>query len=186
MVEAAQIIDDVLDFWFGPAPYEPRPFWFLADPAMDLLIHDRFCLLFEQARDGQWDDLSESARGTLALIIILDQFPRNLYRGDARSFQTDPLALALAKHAVHQGYDQEVDPVQRVFFYLPFEHAEDLAEQETCLNLCKPLSPGAYHYAVRHHAIIEKFGRFPHRNEVLGRLSTAEELEHLKDGNPFG
>jgi len=186
MAKTAPIIDDVLGFWFGAEPHEPRSFWFMRDDSIDAEIHARFGTWYKEASVGDWDHLTATAQGTLALIIILDQFPRNMFRDDARSFETDALALALAKHAVNQGFDQQVSQTQRVFFYLPYEHSESMADQETCLELCKPLSPMTYDYAVQHHAIIQRFGRFPHRNKVLGRISTPEEVEYLKDGNPFG
>ena len=180
---------EVLDFWFGPsgsAEYgRAREVWFKKSDDFDAAIRMRFLDLHRQAADAglrSWEAASESL---LALIVVLDQFPRNLYRGSSRAFSTDALALAAAQSAVARGHDRALSPVQRWFVYLPFEHAEDLAMQRQCLELFDglgndPGSAGAIDYARRHFEIIARFGRFPHRNAALGRLSTPEEIEFLR------
>jgi uncharacterized protein (DUF924 family) len=115
-----------------------------------------------------------------ARIIVLDQFPRNMFRGTPRAFATDGLALAAARHAIANGYDRDWLRVEKIFAYLPFEHSEALADQERACELMRPLGEEQYDYALRHYKIIERFGRFPHRNAILGRASTAEEIEFLK------
>src|SRR5262249_51790388 len=116
----------------------------------------------------------------LARIIVLDQFPRNMFRGTPRAFAADPLALAAAKHLAAKGYDRDLLPVEKQFAYLPFEHSESLPDQERGCELMKTLDEDLYGWAVKHKVIIERFGRFPHRNEILGRQSTPEEIEFLK------
>jgi len=182
---------DVLAFWFGVgADYGKRhKRWFVKDPAFDAEIARRFSQLHEaRAADRRWLD---SARGCLARILVLDQFPRNMFRGTARAFATDALALETARHAVDNGYDRELLPVERQFIYLPFEHGERLEDQERACELCQPLAAfpetdDALRYAIAHREIIRRFGRFPHRNAILGRASTPEELEFLRQpGSSF-
>ena len=180
---------EVLDFWFGPACSaehgRPRDVWFKQSDDFDAAIRTRFLDLHQQGADGglrQWRAAPESL---LALILVLDQFPRNLFRGGSRAFSTDTQALAAAQLAVAGRHDRGLSPVQRWFVYLPFEHAEDLAMQRQCLELFDGLredraSAGTIDYARRHFEIIARFGRFPHRNAALGRLSTPEEIEFLR------
>jgi len=178
---------DVLHFWFGP-PGErgkPQKRWFFKDQAFDREIRERFLPTYEQAAAGKLAHLKGKASDCLALIVMLDQFPRNMFRGTPRAFATDPLALETARHAVAQGFDRAMLPVERMFFYLPFEHSEALADQlEACeLNAALdayPETKDVYRYALAHRDIIQRFGRFPHRNAILGRASTPEELEFLK------
>ena len=180
---------DVLDFWFGPAGSpeygRPREAWFTKSEAFDAAIRARFLGLHAQAADGQLHAWQAAPDSLLALIVVLDQFPRNLFRGSSRAFATDAQALAAAQLAVDRGFDRLLSPVQRWFVYLPFEHAEDLALQRRCLQLFEglrgdPDSVDTIDYARRHHEIVARFGRFPHRNAVLGRVSTPEEIEFLK------
>jgi uncharacterized protein (DUF924 family) len=180
---------EVLDFWFGPAGSpeygRPREAWFKKSEAFDEAIRARFLDLHAQAADGQLHAWQAAPDSLLALIVVLDQFPRNLFRGTSRAFATDAQALAAAQLAVDRGLDRLLSPVQRWFVYLPFEHAEDLALQRRCLELFEGLRGGAdsadtIDYARRHYEIITRFGRFPHRNAVLGRVSTPEEIEFLK------
>ena len=180
---------EVLDFWFGPAGSpefgKPREAWFRKSDDFDDAIRARFLDLHRQAADGQLQPWQAAPDSLLALILVLDQFPRNLFRGSSRAFATDAQALAAAQLAVARGHDRALSPVQRWFIYLPFEHAEDLALQRRCLDLFEGLrgdsdSAGTIDYARRHYEIIARFGRFPHRNAVLGRLSTPEEIEFLK------
>ena len=177
--------EDVLAFWFGEgAQYGQRQKrWFEKDAAFDAEIGKRFRALYERlSANDEWLD---SARPCLARIVVLDQFPRNMFRGTPRAFASDPQALAAARHAVDRGYDRGLLPVERQFVYLPFEHSEALEDQERACALCAPLrdyreTDDAYRYAVAHRDIIRRFGRFPHRNAILGRASTPEELEFLK------
>lgn len=171
---------DVLDFWFGiGADYGKRhKRWFEKDAAFDAEIAERFLPLYEElAQSSAWLD---NASGCLARIVVLDQFPRQMFRGKPRAFASDPLALQAARLALERRYDEGRLPVEQLFLYLPFEHSEVLADQQRACELMRPLGDELYDYAVRHKAIIERFGRFPHRNSILGRESTAEEIEFLK------
>lgn len=173
----------LLTFW-GEAGFKH---WFSKDTAFDETFRARFLELHEAAAKGELQGWLERAESALALVLLLDQFPRNSFRGTARMFATDALALAAAKSAVASGFDEQVDASLRVFFYLPFEHAEDLAEQERCVELCERLSNTEYtKYAVTHRDVIRRFGRFPHRNEVLGRETTREEQAFLASGGFAG
>lgn len=184
---------EVLFFWFGAPPEQGKRHkrWFEKDPAFDRLIAERFFPLYEKAARGELAHWQERPADCLALILILDQFPRNMFRGTARAFAADPLALEAARHAVAQGFDRTFPPVERLFAYLPFEHSERLEDQLTACELIEPLkafpeTADAYPYAVAHRDIIQRFGRFPHRNSILGRASSAEEIEFLKQpGSSF-
>jgi uncharacterized protein (DUF924 family) len=181
----------VLSFWFG----QPRSAWFAKDAAFDAVIRARFLDLYEGAAARRLEPWKDQPADCLALVIALDQFPRNLFRAGspdaARAFAADALALEAARHAVRWGYDRRMTPEERMFLYLPFEHSESLADQLTCCELMARLLPyeetaGVYGYAVAHRRIIERFGRFPHRNAALGRSSTGEEIEFLKQpGSSF-
>jgi uncharacterized protein (DUF924 family) len=169
----------LIEFWFGaPGSAEhgqSRDVWFKPDP--------------QRAASGALDHLQETAEGALALALLLDQLPRNLYRGDARAFATDAKARAVADAAIARGFDQALAPFKRWFLYLPFEHSEDLADQDRSVALHAALGPDhavALKYAESHRAVIHRFGRFPHRNAVLGRASTAEELAFIEqEGTGF-
>lgn len=186
----------VLDFWFG-APGsatdgKPRAEWFRKSDAFDREIERRFAALIERALAGGlrgWDAQPQSA---LARILLLDQFTRNVFRDTPRAFAGDALALAAAQALVASGFDRALSPQQRAFVYLPFEHAEDPALQDVSLRLFTRLAAeaegfeGSLDYAKSHHAIIERFGRFPHRNAILERASTPEELAFLEEpGSSF-
>jgi uncharacterized protein (DUF924 family) len=178
---------DVLLFWFGgPAERgKRRKCWFEKNDAFDREIRNRFLSLYEEAAAGRSSHWKERPADCLALIVLLDQFPRNMFRGTPRAFAADALALDAARHAVAQGYDRTMLPVERLFGYLPFEHSEALADQRMACELYRPLdafeeTADAYRYALLHREIIERFGRFPHRNAILGRASTPEEIEFLK------
>jgi uncharacterized protein (DUF924 family) len=172
----------VLEFWFrGDAE---RKEWFSKDPSFDDEIRARFLSLYEQASRGALAAWKDSPRECLALIILLDQFPRNMFRGSARAFATDALALDAARHAVASGYDRALSNTKRTFIYLPFEHSENLADQERALELF--VGHPNSEWAQRHYEIIKRFGRFPHRNAILGRENTAAEIEFLKQpGSSF-
>jgi uncharacterized protein (DUF924 family) len=171
---------DVLDFWFGEGAERGRAHkrWFEKNSAFDAEVRQRFLPLYEAlTSNGDWLSRTDDC---LARIVVIDQFPRNMFRGAARAFAADPLALAAAQHAVARGYDRDLLPVEKQFVYLPFEHSESLADQERACELMRPLGEDLYDWALRHKRIIERFGRFPHRNETLGRKSTPEEIEFLK------
>jgi uncharacterized protein (DUF924 family) len=179
---------EVLDFWFGREGEEDygefREAWFNRDPEFDREIRDRFEPVYEQAAAGRLDHWKSEARSCLALIVVLDQFPRNMYRGDARMYAADEKAREAARHAVEHAYDRELSPYGRLFMYLPFEHSEELDDQRLSVELFRGLatemgSEDLLGYAVRHLEIIERFGRFPHRNEILGRRTTPEETKFL-------
>lgn len=180
----------VLDFWFG-APGSPehgrdRPEWFRKDPAFDALIRERFGATIDAALAGSLDGWASGPAGTLALIVVLDQFTRNSFRDTPRAFAGDAAARALAQRLVAAGDDLRLPPWQRGFACLPFEHAEDLALQHESVRLFEALAaadPGqaeSLDYARRHRDVIARFGRFPHRNAILGRADTAEEAAFLR------
>ncbi|MBN8464828.1 MAG: DUF924 domain-containing protein [Dechloromonas sp.] len=180
---------EILAFWFGrpgePGYGQPRGEWFRKDEGFDAEIRSRFLPIVEAALAGRLAAWADEARSLLALLIVLDQFPRNLFRGDARAFSGDAWALKLAATAVGKGWDRPLLAVERVFVYLPFEHSEVLADQERSLLLFAALATehsgceGFLDYASRHHEVIARFGRFPHRNAALGRLSTPEEMIYI-------
>ena len=178
--------DAILRFWFGPGPDAPREQWFRKDPAFDAQIAERFGALVEQALIGAYAAWDAAPPSALAHILLLDQFTRNIHRDSPRAFAGDALALAAARAMVARSDDQALPPLRRVFVYLPFEHAEDRAAQQESLRLFAALSQADASfaefddYARRHAAVIERFGRFPHRNAVLGRTSTPEELAFLE------
>jgi uncharacterized protein (DUF924 family) len=173
----------ILTFWFGEGGRDPR--WFEKSSAFDDEVRVRFLALQEEGARGALAAWKQQPDECLALIVALDQFPRNMFRGTPRAFATDPLALDAARHAVVQGYDRALRPLERMFVYLPFEHAESIQEQERACELTKPLvafpeTDDVYRYALAHRDVIARFGRFPHRNAMLGRASTPEEIEFLK------
>lgn len=182
---------DVLDFWFLPrdaAGYgQARPEWFRKDPAFDAQIRERFGAAIAQAIAGglrEWD-IDHGAQGTLARILVLDQFTRNAHRDTPGAFAGDTLALAAARQLVDSGADRTLEPQQRAFAYMPFEHAEDARMQQCAVDLFTQLA-GEHQgfdemldYAHRHRGVIARFGRFPHRNPILGRASTPDELQYL-------
>jgi uncharacterized protein (DUF924 family) len=178
---------DVFFFWFGPPAERGKPHkrWFDKSDVFDREIRERFLPLYEDAAAGKLSRLKESPADCLALIVLLDQFPRNMFRGTPRAFATDPLALEAARHAVATGLDRGMLPVERMFAYLPFEHSEVLADQTLACELTRPLdafaeTADAHRYAVLHRDVVLRFGRFPHRNAILGRASTPQEIEFLK------
>jgi len=180
---STEIIDDVVRFWFEELT--PKN-WFRRDTLVDAAIKLRFGEIYEQLKEGVPDDWLDSAKGCLAAIIVLDQFPRNIFRDDARAFATDEAALTLAKRAISQGFDKRLAPKERAFLYMPFQHAEDAKDQARSVGLFTALgNPFNLDFALRHQAVIDRFGRFPHRNQVLGRASTAEEEAFLAKGAPF-
>jgi uncharacterized protein (DUF924 family) len=172
--------DDVVAFWLA-AGHER---WFEDDVAFDGEIRERFAATYEEAA-GLRSDWENSPQSALALVIVLDQFPRNMFRNSARAYAADPLARAVAQRAVGKGFDQKVPMPERTFFYLPFEHSEDLADQDRSVALMRATGDAdSLKWAELHADIIRRFGRFPHRNAVLGRTTTPEEQAFL-DGGGF-
>lgn len=189
-------IDEVLHFWFNRLPDEPqtgkqRQVWFSKNPAFDREVARRFRSHYEQAAAGELDDWQVTPAGALALVLLLDQVPRHLFRSQAQAFATDAKALAVAQAAIGQGFDQALPSVQRSFLYLPLEHSENLDHQNQCVVHFKALRNDPdladfYTYAERHRDIIQQFGRFPHRNAILGRDSTPAEIAFLQQpGSSF-
>lgn len=171
----------VVAFWAGAGPKK----WFAKDDTFDREIRERFLAAHEAAAQGRLSDWEDNAEGALALLILLDQFPRNMFRGNERTFATDPLARDIAARAIDRGFDRAVPDNMRNFFYLPFQHSETLADQERGLALYRAWGDADnIKWADIHADIIRKFGRFPHRNEVLGRQTTTEEQAFL-DGGGF-
>jgi uncharacterized protein (DUF924 family) len=178
---------DILTFWRSAGPSK----WFARKDAFDQAIQLKFEPVHLAAARGEYMRWDETAEGALALLILLDQFPRNLYRRSAHAFATDPLARSIARRAIERGFDKAVEAELRPFFYLPFEHSESLDDQEKSVGLCQALAAETgdqetLKWAVLHRDIIARFGRFPHRNPMLGRQTTAEEQAFLDDGGFAG
>ena len=200
----AAIPDDVLTFWFEDATHNPEALlrrgtvWFRADPAFDGECAGRFAGLLEDAARGGLSDWAATSRGRLALVVLLDQMPRNIHRGSPAAFMNDTQAAAHCVAGIEAGQDRVLHPVERVFLYMPLQHAEDLDLQRRSVEQFESLASEVdtawrdpfienVRYAREHHDIVERFGRFPHRNRILGRESTEEELRYLADGAPtFG
>jgi uncharacterized protein (DUF924 family) len=170
--------ETILAFWRGAGPDK----WFERDDAFDADIREKFLPTYEAAAAGKLAAWEATAEGALALAIVLDQFPRNMFRGQARCYAADPLARQIANRALKRGYDQDVPEAERRFFFLPFMHSEDMADQKRCVALYREASDEDLKYAERHADIIRRFGRFPHRNAALGRATTPEEQAYLDDG----
>jgi len=170
--------EEIIAFWEEAGPEK----WFTKDEAFDAQIRERFLATYEAAAAGELAGWAETAHGTLALLILLDQFPRNMFRGDKRTYATDSMALAIAEDAVEEKYHQVFKPPMSRFFILPFTHAEDRAAQERSVALNEELGDEEGLKWARHHRdIIARFGRFPHRNAILGRTNTLEEEAFLKE-----
>ena len=196
-------IETILDFWFGTNPddgvvvKEKSALWWSKSPEIDGEIRRRFESAVIRAAAGELSDWQSNPRGRLALILVTDQFPRNIFRGSPRAFAQDSKALAWSLDGIDQGLDMKLRPIERVFFYLPLEHSEALEHQEQSVRQFRELvnAVGAdrrdvfveyLDFAVRHRDIIARFGRFPHRNKILGRESTPEELAFLAEpGSSF-
>lgn len=193
----------ICNFWFGDSrddavtAAEHSKLWWSKQPEVDQQMRARFESTLQQTAAGAHDDWSATPHGTLALILLTDQFPRNMYRDTPRSFAYDEFARSHAAAGIARGDDRALRPIERVFFYLPFEHGESLAQQDRAVSLFaelfesasaqqKELFRGFLNFAERHHRIVARFGRFPHRNAILGRASTDEESDFLKEpGSSF-
>jgi uncharacterized protein (DUF924 family) len=175
-----ETVQEVLDFWFAE---DTRKRWYDSTPAFDRLCRERFGALVDQAAAGRLDAWQATADGALALCLLLDQLPRNMFRGTPRAFETDAKAVAVAGSAIDRGLDQALDLERRKILYLPFMHSVVLADQERAVLLYQPLGDDyTLSFATDHADIIRRFGRFPHRNAILGRDSTAAERAFLEDG----
>lgn len=174
--------EDVVQFWRDAGPRR----WFTKDQAFDALFATRFLAAHEALRAGTLARWGATPDGALAQVLLLDQFPRNAFRGTPRMYASDAQARDAAARAIGAGHDRAFEPALRLFFYLPFMHSEDLADQRRCLALCEALSPRDGDQARHHLSIVERFGRFPHRNAILGRADTAAEAEWLAAGGFAG
>src|ERR1043165_2264435 len=170
--------DTVLSFW-KEAGYDK---WYAREDAFDAAVRDKFMPTYEAAATGRLSSWEATADGALALCIVLDQFPRNIFRGDPRTYASDEAARAVANRALKRGYDQDVPDELRGFFFLPFMHSEDLVDQERCVQLYRAAESADLKYAEEHRDIIRRFGRFPHRNAILSRTTTPEEQKYLDEG----
>jgi uncharacterized protein (DUF924 family) len=179
---------EIFEFWFGrlddPGYDEVRGIWFDSRPAFDEEIRRRFKGDYDKAVAGDYDAWKNDPWACLCLVLLFDQFPRNMFRGTPKAFATDAHALKVASHAIQKGHDRDLRPVERYFYYLPFEHSERLEDQRRCVDLVRsleehPRREAWLNYAVRHLEVIEAFGRFPHRNATLGRTNTEAEDAYL-------
>ena len=172
----------VVAFWREAGPER----WFDKDEGFDALCRERFLATYEAAARGDLNDWELVPEGALAVVLLLDQFPRNMFRGTRRAYQTDATALDAADRAIERGFDAQVDPDLRLFFYLPFDHSEEAADQERSITLHDAAGDAeGLRWARHHHDIIARFGRFPHRNAILGRESTPEEQAYLAEEGAF-
>ena len=173
---------EVVSFWRDAGQSR----WFRKDDAFDADFRDRFLATHEAASRGELGTWLASAEGALALLILLDQFPRNAFRATARVYATDAQAREVADGAIRAGFDLACDPALRSFFYMPFMHSEQLHDLDRCVQLMEPLGGESLRFAIHHRDIVQRFGRFPHRNAVLGRESTAEEERYIAEGGFSG
>ena len=178
-----QLARDVLDFWQAAGAKK----WFAKDDAFDAAIRERFAKAHRDASRGLYEAWESEPGSTLALLLLLDQFPRNLFRDSAHAFATDPMALNIAKRSLRKGFDAHCGEQMKQFFYLPLMHSEDIGDQEYCLALCLQSGKGEnVKFARIHRDIIARFGHFPHRNKVMGRRTTPEEKQFLDEGGFAG
>jgi uncharacterized protein (DUF924 family) len=172
----------LVDFWKEAGPQQ----WFAKDPGFDRLFRETFAEPYARAARGELDGWMSTAEGALALVLLLDQYPRNSFRGTRRMYATDELARHHTRHAIERGYDHEVDAPMQFFFYLPFGHSETLADQEHGLALSQRFGPEMIKPAIEHAEIVRRFGRFPHRNPILDRPSSVAEIAYLENGGFAG
>jgi uncharacterized protein (DUF924 family) len=169
----------VIDFWFNN-----KQKWFVKEPEFDTLIKERFLTVYNQAINRELENWKNKAESLLSLVLVLDQFPRNMFRDTPQAFSGDEISLFLAKEAIEKGFDLKLNSDQRRFLYMPLMHSELLLDQELSVELySKMKNINTLNYATAHHDIIVRFGRFPHRNKILGRISTLQELEFLRTPN---
>lgn len=174
---------DIIDFWFSEAA---RKLWFKSTPEFDLQLRETYQDSWERARRGELDHWMQSADGCLALVVVLDQFPLNMFRNTAQSYATEAQSREVARVALEKNFDQALDAERKAFLYMPFMHSESLEDQQLALELfAQPGLENNLRFARHHHDIVAKFGRFPHRNEALGRDSTAAEIEYLNSKQAF-
>lgn len=174
---------DILAFWFSDSI---KPLWFHSTPEFDDELRERYLHLWEAASNGELDQWRKSAEGALALVIVLDQFPLNMFRGMAKSFSTEAMARDVAAEAMDKGWDQKLDKTQLAFLYMPFMHSEDLDDQDRSVALFEAAGlKDNLRFARHHRELIRRFGRFPHRNAIIGRPSTEEELTYLASKEAF-
>lgn len=175
--------DEILKFWYSP----PMPeHWFRSTPEIDKQIHSRYSLLWLHAAQGDMDHWQQTAEGCLALCIVLDQFPLNMFRGDAKSFSTEQQAIKVTKYAITHKLDQQLPPENRTFLYMPLMHSEYLSDQDESVRLFEAAGlDGNARFARHHRELIRRFGRFPHRNAILSRENTPEETEYLTSNEAF-
>ena len=174
---------NIIDFWYSE---DLKKHWFKSIPAVDDLIRQKYESLWQSAKQGEMDNWYDTAEACLALVIILDQFPLNMFRGEASSFSTESKAIDVSLHAIHQGYDRELSKAELIFLYMPLMHSENMQHQNMSVNLFDKagLVENAG-FALHHQDIIRRFGRFPHRNKILGRQSTPEEIAWLESDKAF-
>jgi uncharacterized protein (DUF924 family) len=173
----------LIDFWFSD---EASRYWFKSTRAFDQQLVKSYADIWQQASRGELDDWQNTAEGSLALVILLDQLPLNMFRGTAKSFSTEAQSRAVARQAINKDFDQELDVRQRSFMYMPFMHSEDLEDQALGIELFdQPGLENNFRFAKHHYAIIERFGRFPHRNKILARQSSEAEIEYLNSKQGF-
>jgi len=175
--------EDVLDFWFAP---ECKSCWFNATSAMDEMIRSRFESLWMAAQNEELQEWKASAEGCLALVIVLDQLPLNMYRGKAESFMTESLARDISQHAIQQGFEKNMSEEQKLFLFLPFMHSENIEDQHTSVALFEQAGMmDSVRWAKHHQDIVQRFGRFPHRNNILGRENSSDEEAYLQSDEAF-
>jgi uncharacterized protein (DUF924 family) len=174
---------DLINFWFSD---QASQYWFNSTEVFDQQLIDSYTDTWRQAKQGELDDWQHTATGSLALVIVLDQFPLNMFRGTAESFSTEAQSRAVARSAIEEAYDQELAAHQKSFLYMPFMHSEDLNDQALSVELfSQPGLDNNLRFAKHHYEIVERFGRFPHRNKILGRESSEAEIEYLNSKQGF-
>lgn len=175
--------NDIIDYWFSK---EISQYWFSSTPTIDAEMKQKFNDLWESAQQGKLDAWQESAEGCLALCIILDQFPLNMFRGTVKSFSTEQQSILISKHAINKGFDEEITQQQLAFLYMPLMHSENLKDQDLAVQMFEKVGlEGNLRFAKHHRDLIKEFGRFPHRNEILGRENTLAEIDYLKSKRAF-
>ena len=172
---------DVLDYWFSE---KSKQFWFASTPQVDNEIKVRFESVWEKAAEGEYSQLRETADGSVALIVILDQLPLNMFRSDPKGFQTESMAVEVALNAINNGFDEELNDEKLLFLFMPLMHSENIDHQNLQVYLFDKYNFNL-EFSKHHRDLVKKFGRFPHRNEILGRMSTMEELDYLLSDNAF-